>query len=80
MLSDLRIMWLYAAINVGKPHLSFILISLGDGIPQFDGLLSTTRSQDVVVVVVADAVDWCSVSTQSDERLVDGHVASLALG
>ena len=54
-------------------------ILLGDGTPQFDDALGATRGQDVVVEVVADGVDQCSVSTQGDERLVDGRVTALTV-
>ena len=56
-----------------------IKISLGDGTPHFDDFIGTSRGQHVVVVVVTDAVDWCGVSTQGGERLVDGCVTSLAV-
>ena len=60
-------------------NFNFDEISLGDGIPQFEDFVGTSRSQDVVVVVVADSVDFISVSEQGDERLVDSHVASLTV-
>ena len=60
-------------------NFNFDEISLGDGIPQFEDFVGTSRSQDVVVVVVADGGDSCSVSTQGDGRLLDGHVTSLTV-
>ena len=54
-------------------------ILLVDSTPQLDDLLGTSRGHDIVVMVVADDVDWCSVSTQGDERLIDGRVTSLAV-
>ena len=33
------------------------ILLLGDGFPQFDDLLGTSRGHDVVVAVVADGVD-----------------------
>ena len=67
------------SIGISLMSSALINISLSDGGPDFDYLLSTSRSQHVVVVVVTDAVDWCSVSTQGEDRLVDGHVTSLVV-
>ena len=59
---------------------ALINILLSDMTPYFDYLLVTSRGKHVVVVVVADGEDITSVSTQGEDRLVDGDVASLAVG
>ena len=67
------------SIGISLMSSALINISLSDGGPDFDYLLGTSRSQHVVVVVVADGGDSCSVSTQGDGRLLDGHVTSLTV-
>ena len=67
------------SIRISLMSSALIKILLSDAGPDFDYLLSTSRSQHVVVVVVSDGVDIISVSAQGEDRLVDGHVTSLTV-